>query len=118
MPLKGAWKVKLEQNDPQLLGPESAWEAGDVPKLFIRAAIRSAHEEAQLFWETAAEPGFPEAQSVRFPIQPDGEFHTYEVDLSGSPSYRGTIRRLRLDPVAAGNKGDFIAVEFIASRLK
>ncbi len=55
---------------------------------------------------------------MRFPIIPDGEFRTYEVDLSACPSYRGKIRRLRFDPVEAGRAGETVDVEFISAGKK
>ena len=53
---------------------------------------------------------------MKFAIVPDGKFHTYEVDLSGSATYRGTIRRLRFDPVETGRPGETVDVEFISAK--
>lgn len=107
--------LKVEQDDPQLYGPESFWNASDVPKIYIRAAFRTKHKVAQLFWQTAEKPGFSAEQSIRWDIETDGTFRTYEVDLSTSPAYKGTIRRLRFDPVDRGNVGETVDVEFISA---
>jgi hypothetical protein len=106
--------VKVEKDDPQMFGPEGAWDARAAPVIHVRAAHRTTGRTAELFWETAAKPGFPAEQSVKFAVEPDGKFHTYAVDLSASPAYRGTIRRLRLDPVASGKPGEFVDVEFVS----
>jgi len=51
---------------------------------------------------------------VQFQVEPDGEFHTYEVDLSGSATYRGKIAGLRFDPVEAGAVGERVDIVFIS----
>ena len=81
-PLKDSWRLKVEKDDPQMFGPEAFWQAKDAPKIFIRAAYRTTNKTAELFWETADKPGFRTEQSVKFAIEPDGKFRTYEVDLS------------------------------------
>lgn len=87
-------------SDPQMVGPECAFQAADVPKLYIRAAFNlSANDNAQLFWETnnGANP-FSEAQSYVFPVINDGKYHTYVLDLSSNPYWKGEISCLRFDP--------------------
>ncbi len=117
-PIQGCWRLKVERDDPQMYGPEGCWDAGDAPKISVRAAYRTKNKTAELFWETAEKPGFPPGQSVRFTIEPDGNFQTYEVDLSASASYRGKIRRLRFDPIEAGRAGETVDVEFISTGKK
>jgi len=116
LPMKECWRLKVEKDDPQMLGPEGCWQAMDAPTIFIRAAYRTTNRTAELFWETAEKPGFRGEQSVKFTIVPDGKFRTYEVDLSSSVTYRGTIRRLRFDPVETGRPGETVDVEFIFAK--
>ena len=113
-PVKGSLRMKVEKDDPQMYGPEGWWRAEDAPRIHIRAAYRTKNRTAELFWETAGEPGFPADQSVRFAVEPDGNLRTYEVDLSASPGYRGAIRRLRFDPVESGGVGESVDVEFVS----
>jgi hypothetical protein len=117
-PAKGCWRLEVEKDDPQLIGPEGCWDAREAPCLLVRAAYRTRNTTAELFWETTDKPGFRPGQSVRFTIAPDGEFRTYEVDLSACPTYRGKVRRLRFDPVEAGRAGDTVDVEFISAGKK
>ena len=114
-PIKDHWRLKVEQDDPHMIGPECCWHAADVPTIFIRAAYRTTNTTAQLFWETTEKPGFHPEQNVKFAVIPDGKFRTYEVRLSSSAAYRGTIRRLRFDPVETGQPGETVAVEFISA---
>ncbi|HZZ77322.1 MAG TPA: hypothetical protein VFE62_02325 [Gemmataceae bacterium] len=115
-PLKDRWPLKIEQDDPQMFGPESCWQAKDAPTIFVRAAYRTTNKTAELFWEKTDKAGFHSDQSVKFTVVPDGKFRTYEVDLSSSPKYRGTIRRLRFDPVEAGRPGETVDVELISAK--
>lgn len=104
------WKVHLDQPDPQLLGPESAWRAEEAPKLHLDAAFRTKHSTAELYWSRHDAPGFAAERSVRFEVQPDGERRIYTIDLAASPEYRGLIAGIRLDPVASGGLAEFVEV--------
>lgn len=115
-PVKGHWQLKVEKDDPQMFGPEGRWQAKDARTIFVRATYRTTNKVAELFWETADKPGFRSEQSVKFAIVPDGKVRTYEVDLSFSPTYQGTIRRLRFDPVETGRPGETVDVEFISAK--
>lgn len=115
-PLKDCWRLNVEKNDPQMIGPEGFWHAKDAPTIFIRAAYQTTNKTAELFWETTDRPGFRTDQSVRVTIVPDGKFRTYEVDLSSSATYRGTMRRLRFDPIETGRPGETVDVEFISAK--
>ncbi len=113
-PIKGHLRVKVENNDPQMFGPEGYWNAKDAPVIYIRAAYRTKNNVAVVYWETADKPGFAPHQKVKFTVEPDGKFRTYKVDLSVSPAYRGKIRRIRFDPVEIGEVGEFVDMEFIS----
>ena len=109
-PIRDFMRVKVEQADPQMIGPEALWEAKGAPKLYIRAAYRTKHRAAQLFWKTTDQPAFTEKRSVRFEINPDGKLHTYEIDLGKLSAYRGMITGLRFDPVEAGGANETVDV--------
>ncbi len=97
-------------------GPDPYMETGSVviPAEYDRVVVRSRVPEgaggtAQLFYITEDDPLWSEAKSVLFDIRGTGEFVDHELDLSGEPGWTGTIRALRLDPVA----GDATAVDRI-----
>jgi len=117
-PIRGELEISLDKNDPQLIGPVGFWQARDVPKMYIHAACSTQDTGARLFWRTHSGPGFAEQRSVSFETRPDGQYHTYEIDLSSSPHYKGAITGLRLDPVSTGRKGDYINIEYISWREK
>jgi len=117
-PIKGNLHIKLERKNPQLIGPTGFWSASDVPKIYIHAACRTHRTEARLFWRTHAEPRFSDQKSVAFTLRGDERYHIYEIDLSSCPDYKGTITGLRLDPVSAGRKGDYIKIKSISWKKK
>jgi len=96
-PIDGALHVRLDQLDPQILGPEQWWRARDVSSISIRAAYHTFDNQAQLFWSIPNQ-GFSEDRSIRFTTIPDGRYHTYTLDLASSPTYNGTITGIRFDP--------------------
>ncbi len=117
-PIRGELNISLDKDDPQLIGPVGFWQAHDVPKIYIHAACSTQDTGARLFWRTHPETGFAEQRSVSFETRPDGQYHTYEIDLSSSPHYEGAITGLRLDPVSTGHEGDYIKIEYISWRKK
>lgn len=114
-PVEDALRLTLDRNDPYMVGPPSLWRAEDVPKLFIRMAVRSANSNAEVFWSTPTE-GMRAGRSVRFQTIPDGEYRTYEVDMTWNPEYKGAIAAIRLDPVGNGAPGETASVAWISYR--
>ncbi len=113
-PIHGALEVKMEQEDPQLLGPSGFWRADQAGLAVIDAAITTREKEARLYWSRSDSEGFADARSVSFPIVGDGKRRHYAVDLSASREYRGIITRLRFDPIAAGRAGDRMTLRSIS----
>lgn len=105
-PLENGLHVKLEQDDPQIIGPEQWWQAKEVPTLYMRAAFHTSQTRSEVYWNVPGQSFAPE-RSISFDIIPDGKFHTYSVDLASSPKYTGTITGLRLDLVPSGKTGDY-----------
>jgi hypothetical protein len=113
-PLKGHLWLKPGPSDPQMIGPEQAWDAKTAPRLYIRAAFRGQRGKAAVFWSTSGSKDFGPERRVEFRFMPDGNFHNYSVNLGSSPNYRGTITRLRFDPIAASSGKLEVALESIS----
>jgi hypothetical protein len=113
-PPKGHLRLKPETGDPQMIGPEQAWDAKTAPKLYIRAAFRGQRGKAAVYWCTLENKDFAPDRRVEFRFTPDGNFHNYAVNLASSPNYRGTITRLRFDPVEADSGRLEVALESIS----
>jgi len=109
-PLKGAWHVLLEQDDPQLISPATFFKAEDASRLVIEAAFTTRHHTAEIFW--TRHDGAESSRS--FPIAGDGRMRRYEVRLADFPEWRGGIVQMRVDPVPSGAAGERVDVKAIA----
>jgi len=112
-------RVNVNTGDPQMWGPECSFQAVEVPKLYIRAAVycsAGTPTTAQLFWEREnGASAMSEAQSYSLTLINDGQYHLYTLDLSKNASWTGQISRLRFDPVYNGTTGDYVKVSAITS---
>lgn len=121
-PVPGRLEVDVGRLDPMIIGPECGFRAADCPTVSIRMAAHLNNPPAgwligQLFFEKEnGQLPFSEDQSIRFPVINDGQYHVYTLDLSSVPTWTGFISRLRFDPVAQGNPGDTVEVEWISAR--
>lgn len=112
-------RVKLASSNPMMLSPLTAFYATNVPKIYIRAAYSIANPAGratgQLYWETNNSGVMTESASVSFPVIPDGQFHTYELNMSSNRYYHGLITQLRFDPAIRGDAGDYVDLVAISS---
>jgi len=78
---------------------DSPVDAGDYPALQIRMKT-TAGTRSQFYWTTEGDPKWNEEKQISFPIQGDGNFHTYTIEVGKHPLWRGKkIRAVRLNPV-------------------
>jgi hypothetical protein len=108
-PIKGEVELRLDGEDPQMIGPAGFWRAEDAPVLYVRAAFKTKQATAQVFWRTWGSG--PMSKPVDFAVVADGEYRTYAVRLADAPEYRGAITGLRFDPVGKGEKGEWVKVK-------
>ncbi|HSH95899.1 MAG TPA: hypothetical protein VK968_17265, partial [Roseimicrobium sp.] len=112
-PISGLLDVHLDRNDPQLISPQTFWQAAAAPYLIIEAAFQTKHRTGTIYWQ-ALDKGAPESGStMNFPIRDDGQFHRHVIRLADSPNYRGALTRLRIDPVPAGEPGGWMKIRSI-----
>jgi hypothetical protein len=114
LPMAGALRMRVDQNDPQLVGPTTLWLAAQVRQIYIRGAWHTRQGTAQLFWGTGNGYPFSGDRVSTFAVQADGRFHSYRVRLWGLSGYRGAITRLRLDPVSSAEPGGWVDVTCIS----
>jgi len=112
-PIEGGLRIKPGPRGAALIGPEQWWRAEEMPRLYIRAACRTHAQRAAVLW-SVPEAGFGADRRVEFAIEPDGKMQTYEVNLAGSPRYRGTITGLRLDLGESDRNDDDVRIESIS----
>ena len=88
-----ALKVQSSGKRPAVVSPPFKINADEARFLTLQTSVTNC-SEAEI-WYTAG-PGFPPPNRRRFQLIPDGEFHTYNVDLSEARGYHGDITRLAL----------------------
>lgn len=92
------------------------WDGADVPRVYIRAAHYTQHDQAEVFF-AGGDGVFSASKRLPFTVIPDGAIHTYVVDLASHSLYTGTITRLRFDPVVTRAPGDRVDLYSITSQL-
>jgi hypothetical protein len=105
----GVLYMHASGNDPYFDLPfEFPILAEDHPAIEIRMKV-TAGAVAEFFFAPEGD-GFSGENMLVFDIFPDGEFHTYTLDLAALPSWSGQIHALRLDPTvrAADIEIDYI----------
>ena len=112
-PVKGHLEIKLDQDDPQLISPQTFWQAAEAPYLVIEAAFHTTQKQGTIMWQPHGERSFPSDNHLSFPIQADGEFHRHIIHLGDHPSYQGSLIRLRLDPVGQAEPGAWMKLRSV-----
>ncbi len=101
------WFYPLAGSDPQLVSPEldvplAGYNAVEVD-MVLGAPV--ADPTVQMFFATAAHPGFAEANSAVVTAQADGMLHRYSFYFGDNPHWQGDLTRLRFDPTGPGTQG-------------
>ncbi len=95
-----------EKNDPMVIGPLFSAPADKLRYLkFDLAVPAGVGETAQVFFTTKEMKAFAADAMTYFKIVADGELHSYVIDFSANPKWKGEITRLRLDPTGRTSQG-------------
>lgn len=89
---------RLAGTDPWLVGPPIQVAASEVRYVAVRLRV-GHHGGGSVYFATAEEPEFKQANMVRFHIAPGGEWQDLLLDMHAAPGWKGTVIRLRLDPI-------------------
>jgi hypothetical protein len=99
----GVLKLTATVGNPMLFSPLTAIAAESHTVVTFRLKLgKGLQSKGCLLFTTDAQPKWSDATLVTFSCQADGEFHTYEVDLSVNPLWKGTVSQLRLQPFYVG----------------
>lgn len=111
----GVLTMAITGDDPYMTRSFLRLPPDAVSVVRVRMRITSGNDEGQLFWGTAAEPGFSDQRYLNFAIQPDGEWHEYEVPVGEHPKWRGQkVQAVRLDPTTGGaEEGARVEIDWI-----
>ena len=93
--------------DPYLVSPPIRFHAAGAKvveielKLPRRDYLPPDQSEGSLFWLTEDQSNWSSQRELRFPLQADGQWHTYRLELPPNLAWvrSGLVRKLRLDPM-------------------
>jgi hypothetical protein len=98
--------------------PDSSIEISDLrlwatpcDRLTIRMRL-TAGTEARISWLNGPPPRKSEFQSLSFEVEPDGQYHTYELAIGDQRFWAGTIGNLRLQPTNEPGEIEIDAITF------
>ena len=98
--------ISAKGDDPIAIGPDTEIDAATYGAVKVRAKSPFS-SAARLYFATKDAPAFAESRAIDFTVPSDGAMHDVVVDLHDHPDWKGTITKLRLDPVTKGT-GDFV----------
>jgi hypothetical protein len=78
-----------------LVGPDISFEADDVSRLELSAAMETGSGSFAFLWNRVSGSGRLPPDSVVVDILPGGGFRTYRVDLAGREGFAGLITGIR-----------------------
>lgn len=109
---EGALAGTIDGGDPYIVRPLLRVRGQTCPALVLRMRL-TAGQAGQLYWSTEAAPGFSEKRVILFPIQADGQWHEYRLEVGNHPQWSAqTITGLRLDPGGGVRSAEF-AVDYL-----
>ena len=112
-PMKGKWSIRLEKNNPRIIGPEGCWNADKYPVMEITATFRTNEPTANIEFLPFGSGKKSISKHVSFEVINDGKMRIYRINLSDSPDYRGAIRKFSLLPCKKGKAGQFVKIKKI-----
>lgn len=121
VPFKGEWSINLDKHITNLWGPLISWRAADVPKLYFRIAYKGSGTKMNIFWDVAQANGLQhDSYSQNVNLINDGQYHTYEVDLSQNSGWKGLIKRISITPTVEYKveAGQFMKIKYISKTKK
>ena len=110
----GLLRLRMTGPDPYLVRPFVQVEGDTVRAVLVRMAVK-AGQQAQFYWTTAASPAFAEDKVVQFTVQPDGQMHTYRLEVGSHALWKGQrIAAVRLDPTSGQEAvGTEVLVDYV-----
>ncbi|MBC3793276.1 hypothetical protein FH603_3794, partial [Spirosoma sp. LMG 31447] len=139
---RNGWKVYFSAGSNAVISsPGATWKASLFNKIYIRMAYTGDEKQWSLRFRRNRQKGdgkldfsghhgneesarYPDGTSDRpeqvkmFPVIGDGQFRTYEIDLSKNPEWRNVINEIYLKPHAVDGKyqyreGEFAIIDWI-----
>ena len=110
----GSLRLRVVAPGAHMRSPRLRAAADPVKAIHVRMSIRADDVRAGgLYFTTEQYPNIWNDKLVNFEVTADGEFHTYRLNVSAHPKWRGqTLTGLRLDPLRGATEAD-VEIDFI-----
>lgn len=101
--------------DPSLLSPdELGIDASTYKKIKVRMKNGTSGTAGKFYFTTNADGVYNESKAKVFALtSSDPGYTEYTVDMTALPTWTGTIRRFRYDPVDAGASSGPVSIDYI-----
>ena len=113
LPTDGEWRITFGAKKPRLESATQCWQAEAAPSMDLELAYTGKATTARIFWKRLDDDGYDTSKSLGLDLNPDGQFHTYHVNLGSSPEYRDLIIGVAIEPVAQPRPGEALAIKSI-----
>lgn len=124
-PINGKLRVLLN-NTPNnhIKSPFVFWKGREVPKMYIRAAFRNNESQDtkspfRLSWRRPDDAALlrTDDRRMNFVVDNDGQYHTYEIDLSKNENWMSqNIGQIELQPAPDGPRvNGWLEIEWIST---
>ena len=110
-PLQGEWRIKFGEKKPRLESGIRCWRAERAATMNLEIAYTGRATTARILWQRLDDSKYDLKKSLPLELEPDGQFHSYRLDLASSPAYRGLITGLAIEPVAQPRPGEEMAIK-------
>lgn len=99
----GVLSMVSSGDDPYMVSSGVEFPASDYGQLSVTMKVSSGGStDGEVFFLTDSDPRWDGTKYLVFDVISDGEFHTYDLDMSSVSGWRGLIKQIRIDPVTSG----------------
>lgn len=101
----GVLSMVSSGDDPYMVSSAVEFPANDYGQLSITMKVSAGDSTVgEVFFLTNSDPVWNESKYLVFDVISDGEFHTYDLDMSSLSGWRGLIQQIRIDPVVSAGR--------------
>lgn len=109
LPFDGEWKIQIPIAGTSILSPYGFYDTNAFSKIYVQMGNFGQAKKGRLDWEYVDGSG---GGSSLFDVISDGNYHTYEIDLSKNSDWKGTVKRFTLRPsIDAGGTNQWAKIK-------
>jgi hypothetical protein len=98
----GVLLMTVTGGDPVMVSPPVEFPARDYSQISITMKVSPGEQTfGEIFFLTDTDSRWDGEKYTTFDVISDGEYHTYDIDMSALSEWKGLIQQIRLDPVVS-----------------